>query len=150
MAPKLQVKERCFIFNWNCKEAQMDTDATVTSSLVTVYKTIHDRNAVSTLSPLSIDRRQYVEAEQDKVTAESITGRTLPLKRYNSRRNYRPQNQPQGVRDNEDVKRDIGAEPPEDFAQRLNRNLKKRETFLDWLKRMFKGGERDKGMNKGG
>ena len=66
-----RLKERCYFF---CSGNAMALGDTVTSSTATVWKTVHDRDAVATLSP----GRGYVERDQDKVAVESGSGRLLP------------------------------------------------------------------------
>ena len=53
-----QVKKRCNVFDWSCTEAQINNGATATSGVVTVTKTADKRDAVPTLSPVSMDQRQ--------------------------------------------------------------------------------------------
>ena len=106
-----QVKKRCFILDPKCTDGLMDTSATVTSSVVTVYMTADKRDSVPTLSPVSMDQRQYVKVNQDKVAVNSIAGRSQSGNRHNSRRSYRSEKQQNRVRTNDDVKENPNDNP---------------------------------------
>ena len=100
-----EIKKRCNILKfWDCTEAAVDTNATKTSSVVTVYQTVHNRAVVATPSPRSEDPYQDVKGDQDSETVESNSG-SLSSRRHNARRIYRSASQSNHERENSNVKR---------------------------------------------